>query len=77
MCIWILLCIILFCQSFEHHIADLNWCLGNAYRLKDDFKKPPEYFKRALKLYKSQNDILKQVKVYIELGKAYRWQRII
>ena len=63
---------ITFYQSFEHHIADLNWCLGNAYRLEDDFKNPPVYFKRALELYQSQKDILKQVKVNIELGKAYR-----
>lgn len=62
----------MFYQSFEHHIADLSWCIGNAYRLEDNFEKPLFYLKKALSLFQSQNDILKQVKVYIELGKAYR-----
>jgi len=76
-------CFVTFFQSFEHHIADLNWCLGNAYRLVNDFNKPADYFTTALKLYQSQEDalicqsqkkalILKQIKVHIELGKTYR-----
>lgn len=68
-------CIIIllhFYQSFEHHIADLNWCLGNAYRLENDFNKPGDYFRNALKLYQSKKDVLKQIKTHIELGKTYR-----
>ena len=64
--------IFIFYQSLKHQIADLHWCLGNAYRLENDFVNPPVFFEKALKMYKSLRNVLKQVKVYVELGKAYR-----
>ena len=60
-------------QPFEVEIANLYLCLGNAYTLEGELSKPTECFEKALQLYKSQDNTLKQVKAYIELGKTHRY----